>query len=96
MLKKAATIKRFEYSPLGSMLKKHTGIAKDQYKLLQDQKNSINNNKEDGDTGKGYMSDKSNVAKKFDVILDDIKNNKKVTELISVKRCGKKMLFYIR
>ena len=96
LLKKAATIKRFEYSPLGSMLKKHTGIAKDQYKLLQDQKNSINNNKEDGDTGKGYMSDKSNVAKKFDVILDDIKNNKKFTELISVKRCGKKMLFYIR
>ena len=38
LLKKDATIRRFEYSPLGSILKKHTGIANDQYKLLQDQK----------------------------------------------------------
>ena len=42
------------------------------------------------------MSDKSNVAKKFDVILHDIKNSKKVTELISVKTCGKKNLVNVR
>ena len=33
LLEKAATIKRFEYSLLGSELKEQTGIAKDQYKF---------------------------------------------------------------
>ena len=91
LLEKAATIKRFEYSPLGSELKKQTGIAKFQYKLLMEHKNVIDNNKENVDNGKGDMSDKSNVAKDFDVILEDIKINKKVTELISVKSSGKKV-----
>ena len=48
MLVKAATIKRFEYSPLGSELKKQTEIAKDQDKLLKDQKSNVSdNNRED-------------------------------------------------
>ena len=38
LLYKAATIKRFEYKQLGSELKKQTDNAKDQYKLLKDQK----------------------------------------------------------
>ena len=38
LLEKRFAIKRFEYSPLGSELKKQTGIAQDQYKLLKDQK----------------------------------------------------------
>ena len=91
LLEKAVTIKRFEYSPLGSELKKQTGIAKFQYKLLMEHKNVIDNNKENVDNGKGDMSDKSNVAKDFDVILENIKINKKVTELISVKSSGKKV-----
>ena len=32
---KSATIKRFEYSPLGSELKKQTDIAKQQYQRLE-------------------------------------------------------------
>ena len=35
-LEKAATIKTFEYSALGSELKKQTDIAKDQYKFFID------------------------------------------------------------
>ena len=85
MLEKAATIKRFEYSPLGSELKKQTGIAKGQYKLLMEHKNVIDNNKENVDNGKGDMSDKSNAAKDFDVILEDIKNNKKVKEKLGME-----------
>ena len=34
MLEKAATIKRFEYSPLGSELKKQTDLVKKQYQRL--------------------------------------------------------------
>ena len=37
LLDKATTIKRFEYSPLGTELKKQTGITKDQYKFFKDQ-----------------------------------------------------------
>ena len=33
---KDAAIKRFEYSPLGSELKKQSDIAKDKYKILKD------------------------------------------------------------
>ena len=40
LLKKAATIKEFEYSPLGSELKKQTDIVKDHYKLFKDHINS--------------------------------------------------------
>ena len=38
LLEKIATVKKCEYSPLGSELKKQTDIAKDQYKLLKVQK----------------------------------------------------------
>ena len=48
-LEKAATIERFEYSPLGSELKKQNDLAKDQYKASKDQKNVIDNNSEGGD-----------------------------------------------
>ena len=49
LLEKVATIKRFEYLHLGSNLKNHSDIAKDQYKLLKDQKNNaIKNNRENG------------------------------------------------
>ena len=47
LLEKAATIKKFEYSPLSSELKKkQIDIAKDEYKLFKDQINVINNNRE--------------------------------------------------
>ena len=38
LLEKTAKVKKCEYSPLGSELKKQTDIAKDQYKLLKVQK----------------------------------------------------------
>ena len=47
VLKKAATIKTLAYSLLGTWLKKKTSIEKDQYKLLRNQINVINNNIED-------------------------------------------------
>ena len=46
LLEKAATIRRFEYSPLGKELKKNTGTAKDHYKVFKDEIN-VNNNRED-------------------------------------------------
>lgn len=49
LLEKVATIKRIEYLHLGSNLKNQSDIAKDQYKLLKDQKNNaIKNNRENG------------------------------------------------
>ena len=47
MLEKTATIKIFEYLPLGSKLKKQTDIAKDEYKSFKSQINVNNNNRED-------------------------------------------------
>ena len=44
MIEKSATIKRSEYSPLSSELKKQRGIAIDQYKFFKDQ---IDNKRED-------------------------------------------------
>ena len=38
VLEKPVTIRRFEYSTLGSELKKQTDVAEDQYKLLKHQK----------------------------------------------------------
>ena len=40
LLEKAATIKRFGYSPLGKELKAQTGVAQDQKKLFNDQINN--------------------------------------------------------
>ena len=48
LLEKASIIKRFEYSPLGGVLKKQTDIAKDHYMFLKDQINVNNNDREDG------------------------------------------------
>ena len=48
LLKKAATIKRFEYSSLGSELEKQTSIAEYQSKFFKHQIKLINNNREDG------------------------------------------------
>ena len=36
LIEKAATIKKLEYSPIGSELKKHTDIVKKQYHALHD------------------------------------------------------------
>ena len=44
MIEKSTTIKRSEYSPLSSELKKQRGIAIDQYTFFKDQ---IHNNRED-------------------------------------------------
>ena len=50
LLIKVATIKKIEYSPLGSELKKKLTL---QFKLLKDQTNNVNdNNKEGGDNNK--------------------------------------------
>ena len=63
MIEKSATIKRSEYSPLNSELKKQRGIAIDQYKFFKDQ---IHNNREDDikkenikidDVDHGYIGD---------------------------------------
>ena len=43
LLEIVATFKRFEYSPLGSKLKKQTDIAKGQYKVFRYPVNVINN-----------------------------------------------------
>ena len=63
MIEKSAAIKRSEYSPLSSELKKQRGIAIDQYKFFKDQ---IHNNREDDikkenikidDVDHGYIGD---------------------------------------
>ena len=47
MLEKAATIKRFEYSPSGSELKKQTNIPEKQYQKYDDVKKlTTKNNKQ--------------------------------------------------
>ena len=51
IIEKAVKIKRFQYSALGSDLKKQNGIAKDQYKFFKNQVNVINNNREDNVQG---------------------------------------------
>ena len=48
MLAKAAKMKGFQNSPLGSELKKQTGTAKDKYKFFKRLINVINNNREHG------------------------------------------------
>ena len=45
MLEKAATIKRFEYSPSGSELKKQTSIPEKQYQKYDDVKKLTTKNK---------------------------------------------------
>lgn len=49
--KRAAKIKRLEYPSLGKQLKAQTSITKDQYKLLNDQRNKvIDINRKDADS----------------------------------------------
>ena len=68
-LENASTIKRSEYSSLGSTLKKQAKIAKDQDKFLIDQINVNNNNNEDnivtedGDNREEDMSGESSILK---------------------------------
>ena len=57
LLEKAATIKRLEYPPSGSDMKKQTDIAKDQYKSFKDQINVNNNNREDDVKKKMVMAE---------------------------------------
>ena len=71
LLDKATTIRRSKYSPLGSELKKQTGIAKDRYKFLKVQSNVVNKNGEDGvKTEDGEVVD--DVHRKY--ICDEYKN----------------------
>lgn len=60
LLGKSVTIKRCQYLSLGSELKNQTDIAKDQYKLLKNQKNNVTDNiREDGDN----ENDESSITK---------------------------------
>ena len=43
LLEKATTIKRFEYSLLGSELKKQTNIAEKQYQKFSDKEQQVQN-----------------------------------------------------
>ena len=62
LLKKATTNETFEYSLLGKQLKAQTDIEKNQYKLLKDKKNNVNdNNREDNNNREEDNSNKSNI-----------------------------------
>ena len=55
LLKRAAAIKRFEYSLLSKELKAQTDITKDQYKFFKDQKNyAIDNMAKESDEDKWW------------------------------------------
>ena len=72
LLEKATVIKKFEYSPSGSELKKQTGLAKDQYRLFIDQINVINNNREnDVKARDGAMAD-NDIKGEDSEILDHV------------------------
>ena len=61
-VKKAATNETFEYSLLGKQLKAQTDIAKNQYKLLKDKENNVNdNNREDNNNREEDNSNQSNI-----------------------------------
>ena len=64
---KDATIKKFEYSPSGSEMKKQTGITKDQYKIFKDQINVLI-------ALQKMMSRQKMVSKQNDKIIDDVHN----------------------
>ena len=78
LLEKAATIKRFEYSPLGKELIK---ITKDQDKLFKDHINVNNSNREDGvraedDEIIGDVDD-SYIDHKYKDLINNFKNELK-------------------
>ena len=66
LLEKVATLKRFEYSPLGSGLKKQRSIAKDQYKFFEDQINLVNKKREDD------VKAEDGVKRKNGEIIDNV------------------------
>ena len=76
LLEIAATIKWFEYSQLGSELKKQTDIGKDQRKFFNDQMNDINNNNRKNDFKKeGYEmndADHNHIDDKNKDLINDI------------------------
>ena len=85
MLEKAASIKRFEYSPSGKELKVPTDTAKDQYKFFKDWKNNVIDNREARKSDE-VKSDESKTVKKFDAIWKD--NTGRISKLINVKSFG--------
>ena len=81
LLEKAAALKRFKYSPLGTNLKAQTGVIKDQYKFFKDQINNAiakrEEKRKEEDEREEYKreeEDEGEIVKKFDTILKDIKN----------------------
>ena len=81
ILEKAAAIKRFEYSPLGSGLKKQTDIAKDEYREDGNREDYV----EAGDQDK---CSESNITQNFDALLKDIRNNGRIAKWINVESRG--------
>ena len=62
MIKKAATIKRFEYSPLDSELKKQTDVARKQYQRL-DKVYKFYKNQKDETINKEEKDDQNPILK---------------------------------
>ena len=97
MLEKAATIKRFEYSPLGKELKKQTSVAEKQYQRLN--KLFKPDEKEETVTIK---KEKAEITRKSNLIYDnkysfsEYGNYKKYSCLPFIKKCDKLFSFYHR
>ena len=72
LLEKAATIKIIEYSPLWNELKKQTDIGKNQYKVLKDQINIINSNREDSIKAENGIKREDGAITKHDEIIDNV------------------------
>ena len=62
LIKKAATIKRFEYSPLRSELKKQIDVARKQYQRL-DKVYKFDKNEKDETINKEEKGDKNPILK---------------------------------
>ena len=62
LIKKAATIKRFEYSPLPSELKKQIDVARKQYQRL-DKVYKFDKNEKDETINKEEKGDKNPILK---------------------------------
>ena len=79
LLEKAATTKRFKYSPLDCELKKEIDIAKNQDKLFKGQINVNNNNREDTTrTGNDVKTEdaikiEDDAKTKDDETIDDVR-----------------------
>ena len=85
LLEKAATIKNFEYSPLGSELKKKV-IATKQYQLLnKHNQDSDNKDNREEDNRNEDKSNDENIIEEFDTILENIRNIVSVDKLLKIK-----------